>query len=60
LAAAGVARDSDDDKFRAFAVTEPADSIIRRYNDLLKRITDEGIPILTPAAFLRRRHDLQN
>ena len=50
--AAGVARDADDDKFLALAVTGQADAIISGDGDLLELTSHEGIPILTPARFL--------
>lgn len=52
--AAGISRDSDDDKFLALAVTGQADAIVSGDGDLLELVTHEGIPILTPAEFLQR------
>lgn len=52
--AAGIARDADDDKFLALAVTGQADAIISGDGDLLELVTHEGMPILTPAQFLER------
>ncbi|MEY4760528.1 MAG: hypothetical protein RLZZ200_384 [Pseudomonadota bacterium] len=49
----GATRDPDDDKFLALAVTEQADALIRGDRDLPDLITYEGIPILTPAAFMQ-------
>jgi len=59
LTAAGVSRDSDDDKFLALAVTGQADAIISGDNDLLELVAYEGIPILTPTEFLLRLHDVK-
>lgn len=53
----GISRDVDDDKFLALAVTGQADAIISGDRDLLDLVTHEGIPILTPAQFLRRLRD---
>ena len=55
--AVGASRDADDDKFLALAVTGQADAIISGDRDLLDLIAHEGIPILTPAQFLRRLRD---
>ena len=55
--ATGISRDVDDDKFLALAVTGQADAIISGDRDLLDLVTHEGIPILTPAQFLRRLRD---
>lgn len=52
--ATGIARDADDDKFLALAVTGQADAIISGDRDLLDLVSHEGIPIFTPAEFLRR------
>jgi putative PIN family toxin of toxin-antitoxin system len=52
--ATGISRDADDDKFLALAVTGQADAIISGDSDLLELVTHEGIPVLTPAQFLRR------
>ena len=60
LTAAGISRDSDDDKFLGLAVIGQADAIISGDSDLLDLVTYEGIPILTPAECLRRMHDPQN
>lgn len=49
----GISRDPDDDKFLALAVTGQADAIISGDADLLELGTHEGIPVLTPAQFLR-------
>ena len=51
--AAGISRDVEDDKFLALAVTGLADAIISGDRDLLDLVSPEGIPILTPAQFLR-------
>jgi putative PIN family toxin of toxin-antitoxin system len=59
LTAAGVSRDSDDDKFLALAVTGQADAIISGGNDLLELVAYEGTPILTPTEFLLRLHDVK-
>lgn len=59
LTAAGVSRDSNDDKFLALAVTGQADAIISGDNDLLLLVAYEGIPILTPTEFLLRLHDVK-
>ena len=46
-------RDSTDDKFLEVAVTGKADVIVRGDQDLLVLHLFVGIPILSPAAFLR-------
>lgn len=46
-------RDPDDDKFLALAVTGRADAIISGDKDLLDLVIYDGIPILTPAAFMK-------
>ena len=51
--ATGVSRDPDDDKFLALAVTGQADAIISGDRDLLELAAHEGIPVLSPAEFLR-------
>jgi uncharacterized protein len=51
--AIGICRDADDDKFLALAVTGQADAIISGDGDLLELATHEGIPVLTPAQYLR-------
>jgi putative PIN family toxin of toxin-antitoxin system len=60
LTAVGVSRDSDDDKFLALAVTGQADAIISGDKDLLELVAYEGVPILTPAEFLRRLYALRD
>lgn len=50
----GICRDADDDKFLALAVTGQADAIISGDRHLLELVAYEGIPVLTPAQFLRR------
>lgn len=47
-------RDPKDDKFLELAVTADADCIVSLDADLLVLDPFEGIPILTPAAFLRK------
>lgn len=51
--AAGVCRDSDDDKFLALAVVGQASAIISGDRDLLELGRHDGIPIVLPAQFLR-------
>lgn len=46
-------RDADDDKFLALALDGEADCIVTGDQDLLVLHPYEGIPILTPAAFLQ-------
>jgi len=50
----GISRDADDDKFLALAVMGQADAIVSGDDDLLELGTHDGIPIVTPAEFLRR------
>jgi putative PIN family toxin of toxin-antitoxin system len=50
----GISRDADDDKFLALAVMGQADAIVSGDGDLLELGTHDGIPIVTPAQFLRR------
>lgn len=50
----GISRDADDDKFLALAVMGQADAIVSGDGDLLELGTHDGIPIVTPAEFLRR------
>ena len=57
--AAGISRDSDDDKFLALAVTGQADAIISGDRDLLELLTHEGIPVLTPAQYLEQLRGLE-
>jgi len=52
--ATGIFRDADDDKFLALAATGQADAIISGDGDLLELVAHEGIPVLTPAQFLRQ------
>lgn len=52
--ATGISRDADDDKFLALAVTGRANAIISGDSDLLELVAHEGIPVLTPAQFLRQ------
>ena len=52
--AAGVSRDADDDKFLALAVVGRADAIVSGDRDLLELVAHEGVPIVSPAEFLRR------
>ena len=56
----GISRDADDDKFLALAVNGQATAIISGDKDLLDLVTHEGIPVMTPAQYLRqiRRLDL--
>ena len=49
----GISRDADDDKFLALAVMGQADAIVSGDGDLLELGTHDGIPIVTPAEFLR-------
>lgn len=49
-----ISRDADDDKFLALAVMGQADAIVSGDGDLLELGTHDGIPIVTPAEFLRR------
>jgi putative PIN family toxin of toxin-antitoxin system len=51
--ATGVSRDPDDDKFLALATAGQADAIITGDSDLLLLGAYDGIPIVTPAQFLR-------
>ena len=51
--AIGICRDADDDKFLALAVTGRADEIVSGDSDLLELGVHEGIPILSPAQFLK-------
>jgi putative PIN family toxin of toxin-antitoxin system len=53
-AAAGVCRDQKDAKFLALALTCRADVLISSDADLLVLHSWQGIPILTPAAFLEQ------
>ncbi len=46
-------RDPDDDKFLALAMIGEADAVITGDKDLLVLGIFEGIPIVTPAEFLR-------
>lgn len=46
-------RDPDDNKFLAVALSGDAGCLITGDNDLLELDPFEGLPILTPAAFLR-------
>jgi predicted nucleic acid-binding protein len=46
-------RDPDDDKFLAVALSGDAACLITGDTDLLELDPFEGLPILTPAAFLR-------
>ena len=55
----GISRDADDDKFLSLAVTGQADAIISGDNDLLDLVSHQGIPILTPAQYLRQRRVLE-
>jgi uncharacterized protein len=48
-----ICRDPDYDKFLALAVTGGADAIISGDKDLLDLRVFDGIPIMTPAAFMR-------
>jgi putative PIN family toxin of toxin-antitoxin system len=48
-----ICRDPDDDKFLALAVSGDADAIISGDKDLLDLRTYDGIPIMTPAAFMQ-------
>jgi putative PIN family toxin of toxin-antitoxin system len=50
----GISRDADDDKFLALAAMGQADAIVSGDRDLLELGTHDGIPIVTPAEFLRR------
>jgi uncharacterized protein len=50
----GISRDADDDKFLALAVMGQADAIVSGDGDLLELGTHDGIPIVTPAEFVRR------
>ena len=50
----GISRDADDDKFLALAVTGQATAIISGDKDLLDLVTHEGIPVMTPAQYLRQ------
>jgi len=50
-------RDPDDDKFLALAATGGAGALITGDRDLLDLHVYEGIPIVTPAAFLRALAD---
>ena len=52
--ASGISRDADDDMFLALAATGRADAIISGDSDLLELVAHEGIPVLTPAQFLRQ------
>ncbi len=47
-------RDRDDDKFLALALAGDAEALITGDDDLLTLNPFEGVPILTPAEFLRR------
>jgi putative PIN family toxin of toxin-antitoxin system len=47
-----VCRDRDDDKFLALALSAEADCLIRGDTDLLTLHPLEGVPSLSPAAFL--------
>jgi putative PIN family toxin of toxin-antitoxin system len=48
--------DPDDDKFAALAVGGEAQSIVTGDRHMLRIVSYEGIPILTPAAFLHRQN----
>lgn len=48
-----ICRDPDDDKFLALAVTGGADVIISGDDDLLDLGDYDGVPIMTPAAFMQ-------
>jgi len=50
----GISRDADDDKFLALAVTGQANAIISGDKDLLDLVNHEGIPVMTPAQYLRQ------
>jgi putative PIN family toxin of toxin-antitoxin system len=50
----GISRDADDDKFLALAVNGQATAIISGDKDLLDLVTHEGIPVMTPAQYLRQ------
>jgi len=50
----GIARDADDDKFLALAATGQATAIISGDKDLLDLVTHEGLPVMTPAQYLRQ------
>jgi putative PIN family toxin of toxin-antitoxin system len=52
-------RDPKDDPFLGAAVTGGAEWIITRDDDLLVLREFEGIPIVTPAAFMEQRRDEQ-
>lgn len=54
--ASGICSDADDDMFLALAATGRADAIISGDSDLLVLVAHEGIPILTPAQFLKHLH----
>jgi len=49
----------DDDQFLALAVTGKADAVISGDRDLVVLVSHDGIPILTPAKFLRRLRDAE-
>jgi putative PIN family toxin of toxin-antitoxin system len=55
----GISRDADDDKFLSLAVTGQADAIISGDNDLLDLVSHQGIPVLTPAQYLRQLRGLE-
>jgi len=50
----GISRDADDDKFLALAVTGQANAIISGDKDLLELVNHAGIPVMTPAQYLRQ------
>ena len=50
----GISRDADDDKFLALAVNGQATAIISGDKDLRDLVTHEGIPVMTPAQYLRQ------
>lgn len=50
----GISRDADDDTFLALAVTGQANAIISGDKDLLDLVNHEGIPVMTPAQYLRQ------
>jgi putative PIN family toxin of toxin-antitoxin system len=55
----GISRDADDDTFLSLAVTGQADAIISGDMDLLDLVSHHGIPILTPAQYLRQLRGLE-
>jgi predicted nucleic acid-binding protein len=50
-------RDPDDDKFLELAVNGRAELIVSGDNDLLSMESFRGIPIISPAGFVRRATD---